>query len=216
MSYEATSKRYVSDNFPYWGSLSSIRRIVGKEKTVLDVGCASGYLGDLLMRDGNIMYGVDGNRSAIEKAKGRYEEALCIDLNEPAHFFNDTRFDVIVFADVLEHLLDPESILRYCTGLLKPNGRIIVSLPNVALWRIRLQLLCGRFQYTDYGVLDKTHLHLYTFKTAKELMQVSGLRTISERGAMNFMPFGILVSIFPFLKSWLSIHIVIEAEKSST
>lgn len=218
MSGEATQKKYEANILPQWGSLSSIKKLVGSGKTVLDVGCASGYLGEILMRDGNIVYGIDGNKEAVEIAGKKYKEVACLDLNDtnPAHLdniFGGIFFDTIIFADVLEHLLDPEATLRNFSRLLKPGGKIIVSLPNVALWRVRFNLLFGNFNYTDYGVLDRTHLHLYTFKTGKELIENSGLRIISDRGALNFFPFGILVQILPFLKSMLGIHIIIEADK---
>lgn len=216
--FEATQKKYEATGLPRWGSLASIKRLVGKNKTVLDVGCASGYLGALLMKEGNIVYGIDGNKDAIEIAKKHYRKAMHYDLNTAdkdhlTSLFDGITFDTIIFADVLEHLLDPEAALLYFITLLKPNGKIIVSLPNVALWRVRANLLFGNFNYTDYGVLDRTHLHLYTFKTAKEMVRNSGLRIVSEYSALNFYPFGVLVAIFPFLKNILAIHIIIEAEK---
>lgn len=218
MSHEATKKKYEANILPRWGSLSSIKKLVGKNKTVLDVGCASGYLGELLMKEGNILYGIDGNKEAIETARKKYKGVAWLDLNDTnsdqlESLFNGVIFDVIVFADVLEHLLDPESSLRNLGKLLKPGGKVIVSLPNVALWRVRLNLLFGQFDYTDYGVLDRTHLHLYTFKTGKALIRNSGFQVFSDQGAMNFYPFGILVQIFPFLKKMLGIHIIIEAKK---
>lgn len=219
MSNEATRKKYEANVLPQWGSLSTIKKLVGENKTILDVGCASGYLGELLMKKGNVLYGIDGNKEAIAVAEKKYQKAVWFDLNnsEPDRLrtlFSDTTFDVIIFADVLEHLLDPETTLRGFSKLLKPNGRIVVSLPNVALWRVRLNLLLGHFDYMDYGVLDRTHLHLYTFKTGKELIRNSGFSVVTEQGALNFWFFGILVRFFPFLRNILSIHIIIEGRRS--
>lgn len=213
MKNEATVKKYErARKLPLYSSLYVIRVLCGQDKDILDVGCASGYLGKLLLSRNNKVYGVDGNSDAIAVAKKIYHDALCLDLNrfpqEP--IFSGRKFDVIVFADVLEHLLDPEGVLLYFGQYLKPGGKIIVSLPNVALWRVRLGLLCGRFDYTDYGVLDRTHLHLYTFKSAKELLEKSGYTVSSSRPAMNLYLFGIVTTIFPVLKSWLGIHIIME------
>lgn len=218
MSDEATKKKYEAHILPRWGSLSSISRMVGGNKTVLDVGCASGYLGELLMEEENILYGIDGNEEAIKVAAQKYREVTWFDLNnsDPGRLsalFPGTTFDVIIFADVLEHLLDPEAVLRNFGRLLKPDGKIIISLPNVGLWRVRLNLLLGRFDYTDYGVLDRTHLHLYTFKTGKALVRNAGFQVLAERGGLNFFPFGVLMQAFPFLRRVLSIHIIIEAKK---
>ena len=218
MTNEAIKKKYEANILPHWGSLASIKKLVGKNHSVLDVGCASGYLGELLMKEGNMVYGIDGNKEAIEIAEKKYKGVAHLDLNDTnpdrlVDFFDGVTFDVIVFADVLEHLLDPETVLRNFGKFLKPDGRVIVSLPNVALWRVRLNLLFGQFNYTDYGVLDRTHLHLYTFKTGKELIQNSGFQVLSDRSALNFYPFGVLIQAFPFLKKLLGIHIIIEAKK---
>lgn len=214
MKTEATTKRYErSATLPVYGSLGTIRRMVGTDKTVLDVGCASGYLGEILIDQGNTVYGIDGNKEAIAEAKSIYTDALCLDLNNlsEGRIFGDTQFDLIVFADVLEHLLDPQATLEYFKQFLKPGGSIIVSLPNVALWRVRLNLLFGRFNYSDYGVLDRTHLHLYTFFSGQKLLMDAGYQIVSSRAAMNLPLFGILVDLFPFLRSLLGIHIILRA-----
>lgn len=216
MSFEAIEKEYQSSkDLPWYGSLNTMRRLCGDGKVILDVGCASGYLGAYLKKQDNTVYGIDGNASALEKAKKIYREVACVDLNRidfQKQVLDGASFDVIVFADVLEHLLDPEGVLEYFRKFLKPNGKIVVSLPNVALWRVRFNLLFGKFEYTDYGVLDRTHLHLYTFRTAKDLVEKAGFKTISIRSAENLWIFGVLIEIMPWLRSLLGIHIVIEAK----
>jgi SAM-dependent methyltransferase len=77
-------------------------------------------------------------------------------------------FDTIIFADVLEHLAWPAGVLKKYADLLKPDGTVIVSLPNVGLWSVRLGLLFGRFRYQDSGVLDRTHLRFFTRRSAIE------------------------------------------------
>ncbi len=210
---EATQKEYGSNIVSEYTSLAVIEKMVGSNKSVLDVGCSKGYLGEMLMRKGNVMYGIDGNTEAVDIARRTYKEVVCADLNGMPTPFENELFDVIVFADVLEHLLYPEELLKRYSVMLKPKGRIIISLPNVALWRVRLNLLFGRFDYTDYGVLDRTHLHLYTFKTGNDLVKKCGLEVVSNQGAMNLSLFGRIVRFFPFLRTLLSIHIVIKAKK---
>ena len=183
MSNEAVTKKYIQDGekFPI-GSHSTIKKLIGTKKTVLDVGCAGGELGAFC--NDNIFYGIDGNAEALKSASKLYEKVELVDLNQiPEKQIFETKFDVIVFADVLEHLLDPEKILKHFKKYLKEDGIIIVSLPNVALWRVRLNLIFGKFDYTDYGVMDRTHLHLYTFKTAKELLSNSGFKVTNQLGA---------------------------------
>ena len=84
-------------------------------------------------------------------------------------------FDAIICADVLEHLRDPCGALRRLRSLLAPAGWMIVSVPNVAHWSVRLRLLAGRFDYQPSGVLDEGHLRFFTRGTARQLMSQAGL-----------------------------------------
>jgi 2-polyprenyl-3-methyl-5-hydroxy-6-metoxy-1,4-benzoquinol methylase len=212
MQNEAVTKTYIQNGIKYpFGSHSTIKRIIGQGKTVLDVGCAAGQLGEIC--EGNIFYGVDGNEEAVKEASKIYKETKLSDLNTiPSKDLFETKFDFIVFADVLEHLLYPEKILEHFKTYLKDDGVIIVSLPNVALWRVRLNLLFGKFDYTDYGVMDRTHLHLYTFKTAKELLENAGLKVIEQRGATY--SFGNWINhTTKVTQELLSVHVITQAKK---
>jgi 2-polyprenyl-3-methyl-5-hydroxy-6-metoxy-1,4-benzoquinol methylase len=206
---EAVTKQYVSEieGNPY-GSLATIAKFIEPNKRVLDVGCASGYLGKAF--PSNEFYGIDGNTEAVQQAKKVYKDAITMDLNSiPTEKVFDVQFDYIVFADVLEHLLYPTELLAYFKLLLKPEGKIIVSLPNVALWRVRLNLLLGRFDYTDYGVLDRTHVHLYTFKSARELLASAGLTVTHATGAAYAL--GPLARLPSPIMELFSVHIIMVA-----
>ncbi len=212
MQNEAVTKTYIQNGLKYpYGSHSTIKRIIGNGKKVLDVGCAGGQLGEIC--DGNIFYGVEGNEEALKEASKVYKEVKLIDLNSiPQKEIFDIKFDYIVFADVLEHLLYPDKILNYFKKYLKNDGIIIVSLPNIALWRVRLNLLLGKFDYTDYGVMDRTHLHLYTFKTSKELIESSGLKVIDQKGATY--SFGNWINYTgKIIQELLSVHVITLAKK---
>ena len=106
-------------------------------------------------------------------------------------------FDLCVAADILEHLVHPETTLSKVKIPLKPNGRLIVSLPNVANAYVRLNLLLGRFPYYRKGILDATHLHSYTLKSMKRLLEQTGW--IVEKRAVTSIPIAIVV---PFLRKW--------------
>ena len=146
----------------------------GNGRRLLDVGCARGHLSAALANQGWNVTGIEYDASDAALAKdaginvivGTAEEALA-SLNE--------KFDVIVFADVLEHFVHPLEVLKLATTRLAPNGRIVISIPNVAHLTVRLQLLLGSFTYTDRGILDRTHLHFYTKKTLKEMVANAGL-----------------------------------------
>ncbi len=206
MQTEAVTKVYTQDStrFPV-GSHSVIKNLIGSGKTVLDVGCAAGQLGKVC--SGNDFYGIDGNKEALSQAQPLYKQTALMNLNEvPTTPVFETKFDYIVFADVLEHLLYPEQILAHFKNYLKPGGCVIVSLPNVALWRVRLNLLLGKFDYSDYGVMDRTHLHLYTFKTAREMLEKCGFTVVKVQGATY--SFGNWINSITTVRDLLSVHVI--------
>jgi len=89
-------------------------------------------------------------------------------------------FDIIVAGDVLEHLPDPGAVLDLLRPLLKPDGRLLVSLPNVANVTVRLSLLFGRFDYTPRGILDDTHVRFFTRRTGRRLLEEHGFAVLDE------------------------------------
>ena len=192
----------------------SIIKLIRPNKTILDVGCSDGYLATLLPN--NYVYGVDYNPSAIEQAKNKCRGATVVDLNNLKQGDNllfNYQFDYIVMADILEHLVNPDMFLKYVYTILKDDGEIFVSLPNIALWKVRLSILFGKFKYTDYGVLDQTHLHFYTFKTATELLKNNGFAITKCFGSANVL--GPLVRYLPMFKNLFSINIILMCKKSS-
>ena len=90
-------------------------------------------------------------------------------------------FDRVLLLDVLEHLRNPEQILRQSHEVLKPDGLLIVSLPNIANIHVRLMLLFGRFDYAERGIMDKTHLRFFTRKTARRMLESNGYSIVEER-----------------------------------
>jgi 2-polyprenyl-3-methyl-5-hydroxy-6-metoxy-1,4-benzoquinol methylase len=86
-------------------------------------------------------------------------------------------FDVIIAGDVLEHLVDPDRALAALGRLLTPDGRLLLSVPNVAFVAIRLLLLSGRFEYAERGIMDASHLRFYTRRSLLQLVRATGLAT---------------------------------------
>jgi 2-polyprenyl-3-methyl-5-hydroxy-6-metoxy-1,4-benzoquinol methylase len=151
---------------------------------VLDVGCGSGVHGEELARTyGHVVTGVDLSAPSVAKATSRLASAYVADVTVPEEypFARSQSFDVILFSDLLEHLGDPESVLRRHLSLLSPGGHILLSIPNVAIWNVRLGLLFGRFRYTDTGTLDRTHMRFFTQTTARELLEGQGLTVVKSR-----------------------------------
>jgi len=146
---------------------------------VLDVGCATGYLGEHLVKDKKCkVWGIEPDISAANVARTNgYSEVINKKIEEAV---NDEKiigekFDFIIIGDVLEHLVDPKAVLVKIKKFLKESGKILISLPNIAHYSIRFNLLIGRWDMTDSGIMDRTHLHFYTLKTAKQFANNSGL-----------------------------------------
>lgn len=165
---------------------------------VLDVGCGSGVHGAELKRiHGHRITGVDLSESSIQKASMRLDDAFVADVTQPElyPFFGVRQFDVILFSDILEHLYSPLEVLRRHCQLLAPGGHILISLPNVAIWNVRLELLAGRFEYQDTGTLDRTHIRFFTRRTFQRFLKEAGLLVRQKR----ISP-GILRPFVPLIK----------------
>ncbi|MCU1278801.1 MAG: putative glycosyltransferase/methyltransferase [bacterium] len=168
--------KYTEKHSPF----SSHHRLVEAVRAgtrVLDVGCAGGYIARALRARGCTVVGVDAHEDAAAEAACDRFYVTNLDGGDWAPEERD--FDYILYGDVLEHLRDT-SLLARSAAWLAPHGRIVASTGNVALWFMRLSLLLGRFQYAPRGILDQTHVRLYTRQTFRALMESSGLRVVHE------------------------------------
>lgn len=166
---------------------SILMRLIPRGSKVLELGCASGYLSGYMEQAlGCRVVGLEADPSATAIASSRCTEVYTADLDAPNALDvarTNAPYDVLLAAAVLEHLKQAENILQAAHSLLKPGAMLIVSLPNIAHWSIRLRLLRGRFDYEDYGVMDKTHVRLYTLKTGRALIEQNGYRVESVQVA---------------------------------
>ena len=146
-------------------------------KQVLDIGCDTGVLLNRLKEEvkglGNYI-GADLVNN-IEK-EFQYIEFIQCNLNsrDLTKFFGNRNFDVVILADILEHLVDPWEALLNLKKFLKPNSNIVISLPNSGHWFFRIKVLFGQIDYMSNGLFDRTHLRFFTKKTAKELILKGG------------------------------------------
>jgi SAM-dependent methyltransferase len=138
---------------------------------VLDVGCAAGYLSEILAARGFTVTGVDRPNSPHPPNL----EFVGADLDSGLPPLTG-RFDYIICADVLEHLRAPLDLLEECRSLMAPGATLMGSLPNSAHAWFRWNVLRGRFPRHDRGLFDRTHLHFYTWDGWIELFQLAGLR----------------------------------------
>ncbi len=149
---------------------------VGTGNRVLDVGCSSGYLARPLAERGNTIVGLELDAAAAREAEAYCEQVVVGDVETMELPLDRGSFDVVLCGDVVEHLRDPVSTLARLRPLLRPGGRLVLSTPNVANWAIRLSLLAGRWRYTDRGILDRSHTHLFTRATLREAIERAGYR----------------------------------------
>ena len=144
---------------------------------ILDVGCGFGALGRCLKETRRCQVsGIERNPEAARHLEGLYTTYVIGDVEASADRFARASFDCMVFADILEHLVDPERALtRYCQ-LLVPGGVVVASIPNVRNLATLYQLLVrGRWTYTDSGLLDRTHLRFFTRAEIHALFDRVGL-----------------------------------------
>jgi 2-polyprenyl-3-methyl-5-hydroxy-6-metoxy-1,4-benzoquinol methylase len=179
MHDEYHSKRYepaVVDLENRNSSHSLIIELTGENKNVLEVGTSTGYMSRILKEMGNTVTGIEIDREAAKIAE-RYCDSLIIgdiekldlDIHLPA-----SSFDVIIFGDVLEHLVHPEEVLVKMKKYLRPDGYLAVSLPNICHGDVIINMLLGNFHYTPMGLLDITHLRFFGLRNIINLFPQCG------------------------------------------
>ncbi len=165
---------------------------VTPQSRVLELGCASGYLGKILIETkGCRVTGVELDRDAAREARENGLDVIEGSL-EDAQFRQTIRdrFDFVLATDVLEHLRDPAAVLENFKQWLAPHGRAIIAVPNVATWQIRSQLFFrGDFEYQETGILDRTHVHFFTWYTLRKLVSEQGWSVVDTMEEWS-LPFG--------------------------
>ena len=174
-----------NSNHVYWrqiadderSSLSVLSACVSPQSRVLDLGIGSGALGQRLHEQlACTLDGVTINPKERSVAARWYQRIDVLDLDQDGwdNGFDDGAYDIIVCADVLEHLKRPELVLRACRRLLRPQGMLLVSIPNVAYAGLIASLMQGDFEYGNEGLMDRTHLRFFTRKSFQKLLAAQG------------------------------------------
>jgi len=139
---------------------------------VLDLGCSSGLLAERMRAMGHRVTGVD--REAFPETLSRVDEFAVGDLEDGIPPEAGTGFDVVIAADVLEHLRRPERLLTEIKRVMNPHGRLVVSVPNFGHWYPRIRTLLGAFDYDQRGILDRTHYRFFTRKSLLRMLRNAG------------------------------------------
>lgn len=156
----------------------------GEPKRILELGCSAGLMTRVMHARGHRVTGIEIDPVAAEICRPFTDEVLVGDLDvagaaDLLGLVEPAGFDVLLAADVLEHLRNPLDALQRATAVLKPDGTAILSIPNVAHGDVRLALLSGRFDYRSNGLLDRTHVQLFTLTSLTAMIRDAGLVPVS-------------------------------------
>lgn len=175
-----------------------ILKIIGQGKTILEIGSSTGYMTRAFLDNDCIVDVVEKNVEAFLKIPNKARKAFKKSIEEEEIYSLLARdYQFIVMADVLEHLVNPEQVLKKLAEIL-PNAKLLVSLPNIACWVMRKQLFFkGDFQYQMSGLLDKTHLHFYTFNSLPKLLLENGWKADKMVGTITRLPLQGFISKIP-------------------
>lgn len=173
MAMSFQSFDYFQQAFP---RTDLIELIPDHARRILDVGCGVGKTGQILREKGfEEIFGVEINMKAGQQAKSFYQEVVIGDIEKDVLPFSRGFFDCILYGDVLEHLVDPWKVLRSHREILKDDGIIICSIPNIRYYKVLKPLILdGRWEYVDLGILDRTHLRFFTLKTIEDMFRETG------------------------------------------
>jgi 2-polyprenyl-3-methyl-5-hydroxy-6-metoxy-1,4-benzoquinol methylase len=183
---DTTLKVETKLNPSYVGYRNDILRLVPNGvKKVLDVGCSTGTLGgQIIQKNGAEVIGIELDVQMAEIARKRLDNVIVANIEE-FDFLNNlgsADFDCIIFADILEHLKDPWSVLKKSTQILLPEGIVISSIPNIRHYTTIMNLLFrGSWPYVERGIHDRTHLRFFTLRSIFEMFAVAGLEIVKVR-----------------------------------
>jgi 2-polyprenyl-3-methyl-5-hydroxy-6-metoxy-1,4-benzoquinol methylase len=160
-------------------------QMVGRKKRVLEVGCGPGSITKVLARQGQCrVTGLEHDLAAIAKVTPYCEAIMQADLNgvEWTGLLDGAeRFDVVVAADVLEHLYDPWKTLREMGSFIGLDGYLVISLPHVGHAAVVSCLMNGDFEYRDWGLLDRTHIRFFGLKNIEDLFAQADLKIVEAK-----------------------------------
>jgi len=212
-------------NPSYIGQRSDIQRLISPNtRFVLDVGCSTGVLGACIKaKTGAQVFGIELSEEMANEALSRIDKVFVGDAEEIVcqGMLDGYQFDTIVFADLLEHLVNPWAVLSKAATYLHSEGIIIASIPNIRhIDTIYHLVLKGYWPYRERGIHDRTHLRFFTKRNIVELFENAGLsidtietnyRIVEKPHQINrFSKF----FAFPVIRNFLAFQYLIRARLS--
>lgn len=184
---------------------SIIPPLIAHNSYVLDVGCNVGYVGEYLIQRKNcVCDGVDIDPAFLKEAKTRgYKTVFNVDLSCEELKIKQ-KYDYILLIDILEHLPEPEKVLKSLISRnLREGGKVVVCLPNIARFEYRFSHLLGKFDYETSGILHRGHLRFFTLDSGKRMIKSSGLRI----NKVLTTGLNVKIKIFPQLTAFQFIYL---------
>lgn len=205
---------YQDKSLNYGIAHTRLKRIIElagdiKNRRVLDVGCARGYVGAQIKNMGNFVAGIEISKPAADEAKKVLDEVYVCDIEKDCPALNN--FDLAILPEILEHVFDPVEVLKKIYPFLTSGGEIIITTPNILLWTNRIKVLFGKFEYTDQGLMDFGHIRFLTYKYLNKVLKDSGFKI--ERENHIIFP-GKLTRFFKFWPSLFATQFIIKAKKT--
>jgi len=180
------SPRVAENVYRNQGNLPLLDLLPAEAGRVLDCGCGAGDNARILRSRGWRVTGITLSPQEQRLAAEHCERVYVADLEQPLPDAVGRGYDAVVLSHVLEHLAAPERLLGRIEQLLSDRGVVVVALPNVLFYPIRLRALFGRFDYTPDGIMDSTHLRFYTFESGLALLRENGFEVMKARADGGF------------------------------
>ncbi len=209
-------QHYQEKSIRYGISKTRLRKILEiakdiKNKRILDIGCARGYLGAQLKRNENYVAGIEISISAVHEAEKVLNKVYIADIEKKwPEEIKQEKYDIVVLSEFLEHVFDPVEVLRNAREVLLPDGAVIITTPNFMTWTNRIKFMFGNFKYQEQGMFDFGHIRWFTYSYLKEVLSVSGFEITKE----NHIIFpGKLTKILKLWPSLFASQFILKARK---
>jgi len=186
MGNDPIKKYYNEERIDY--RMNSLRRkkileLVGRlsGKRILDVGCASGYLAKELKQSDNFVAGIDISDRFAEQLRIDLDSfhSMNIERDEWPQEFMENKFDLVISAEIIEHMFDPWGFLSRIKKIMKVDGKMIITTPNFLLWNNRVRMLLGQYGEKE-KLFDRSHINLLSYNGLKKILKDSNYRVIDE------------------------------------
>lgn len=219
MQKDIVEEMYISKETEYFNLERQIFKnaITKKGIKILDIGCGTGVLGAFFKNEQECeVYGIEINENAYTEAKKNLNQVIKANVEILELPFEACFFDAIILGDVLEHLISPVSTIKKLLKVLKPGGKIHITVPNIRYWRVILDLVIkDEWEYKSWGILDYTHLRFFTKKSIINLMLNNNIKVVDSQWVIQKPSKSHFINLISFkiFNGFLASHCFVTLEK---